>query len=107
MSIEIEKGINIFNKLVAFITAATVIGGAIYFYKTNIWRPSITVLSADYDKGVAVLNVNGIQKILYKNTVLSVGGDFGVRFSGNEDTKITRIELYKNWLTYSIIDNKK
>lgn len=103
---EVGKGIKILNSLVGFITTATIIGTAWYFYKTNIWRPKVSVVKADYDNGVATLNVNGKEKQLLKNQILSVGGDFGVRFNGDVIDKVNRIELYRNLLVYQVLDMK-
>lgn len=100
------EGLKTLNKIAGFITTITIIGGAYYFYKQNIWRPDVMVISVDYDKGVAVVNANGKEKTLYKNQVLSVGGDFGIRFSGDSEGSITRIELYRNFLTYKILNQK-
>ncbi len=103
----VEKGVALLNKIVGFVTIATVLAGAWYFYKTSIWKPKIKVISVDYVKGVATLDVNGIKKTLYKNQTLAVGGDYGVRFNGKVEGETSWLELYKNSLTYSVLDMQK
>lgn len=103
----LNKQFDKLNKLAAVLTTIGVIGGAWYYYRTVLWMPVLNVVSVDWDKGIAQVRV-GTTKVytLYKNQTLAIGGDFGIRFSGDTDDSISRIELYKNFLTYKVIAKK-
>ncbi len=102
-----SKQFKVLNKIAGFITTISIIGGAYYYYRTTIWRPTVQVLSTDWNNGIATIKVGNNKIItLYKNQTVAIGGDFGVKFSGDDDTSINRIELYKNWLTYSVLAQK-
>ncbi len=103
---DVGKSFNFLNKLAAFITTVSIIGGAYYYYRTTIWYPKLTVLNIDWEKGIATIRKKSKTYILYKNQTLAVGGDFGIKFSGDTDDNIDRIELYKNFLTYEVIAKK-
>lgn len=85
-------------------TIITAVGGAYAFWRSNIYRPKVKIASADYNKGVAALVINGKQKTLLDNQTLSAGGGWGVRFA-SDDEMPSRIELVKNDLVYNVIHN--
>lgn len=81
---------------------AFIIGGVIWYYD-NIWKPEVTVLSTDFVSGSAEINVNGKKKTLYVGSTISAGHHWGVRFAGEDNS---RIELVKDDLTYQTLSMK-
>lgn len=108
MSDILKKQFNFLDKLAGFITTAGIIGGAYYYYRQTIWRPTLKVVSVDWSKPIATVQVGYFNNVvtLQKNQIISVGGDFGLQFSGDTDDSVNRIELYKWPLTYKVIATK-
>jgi len=90
----------------------TIAGGlwalwTVYLIVRNIRHPKVTVQSVDYNNGQAAITVGGKEETLYKNSTVSAGADWGVRFNGPDDATINRIELINNDLVHEILDTKK
>lgn len=112
---KVEKYVNQENKYVKLLTiSAIIIGSAlavingIQFVVSYIWKPTIAIVSIDFDSAVAVLNINGTQKTLYGNSTLAAGGDYGVQFgtTGAETETYDTLQLVKNGLVYNVIKTK-
>lgn len=105
--INFKGSLSVLNTAIVIFTAASVAGGAYWFYKNNLWRPKVSVINADYDKGVADISVNGQTKRLYVNSTLWAGGDWGIRFGSitlsNGNQYPNRIELVRNALVFDTI----
>ncbi len=101
-----SKDLKYLNGLASVITVLTIIGGAYYWYRTTIWRPKLKVSKVDWVNGIATVEKGNTTYTLYRNQILSVGGDFGIKFSGDTDETINRIELYKNYLIYEVLAKK-
>lgn len=75
----------------------------VYTIIRNIEHPNVSVKSVDYQNGLAVVNIGKKEQTLYKNSTLSAGADWGVRFNGPDADNINRIELINNDLVHEII----
>lgn len=102
------KGIE--KKLTPVVIVSTIIGAlagiglGYVFVVNNVYRPSVQILSVDWENGTATIKDHKTGKKLYAGSVLSVGlGDWGIQFSGDNND---RIELVKNGLTYKTLQNK-
>lgn len=100
---EIKKQLGLLNIIFALAGGISIVGGAIWFIRSNVWRPAIVIDSIDYANGIAQLHINGIPRTLYKNATLSAGAVWGVRFNGINPQIPDRIELVKNDLVYEVI----
>lgn len=104
---KIETGIRPFARIAAIFSVIAGVGIAYWFYLDNIWRPKVSLISVDYETGVAVLNVNGKEKTLYDGSTISAMGHWGIRFAGGDGRSAERLELIKNEITYQVIDISK
>jgi hypothetical protein len=99
----IEKRISPISRTAAILATLTGLGIAYVFFINNIYRPTVKVVSVNYDNGTAVIKSGKKEKILRAGSILSVGlGDWGVAFGLHND-KYDRIELVKNGLSYKIL----
>lgn len=97
------------NKIVAvFGPIAVVIGGALW-YMNNVWRPKVNLVTVDYDKKTATLNINGKDRVLYAGSTVSAGFGWGVRFGKPSymNENYDRIELVKNDLVHKTLNIKE
>lgn len=111
-----SKATETFIKIGVIIGAISAISGGFLLYQNNIWIPSVTPISVDYDKGIAKIsykNVLGKTKdiTIYGNASFILGGNWGIQF-GTTDTangsKYDRLELVKNGMVKDyIINNNK
>ncbi len=63
-----NKQFSVLNKIAAFVTTVSIIGGAYYYYRTTIWRPAINIISIDWEKLIAKIRIGKSQIItLYPN----------------------------------------
>ena len=103
---KIQKSLQVIAVLLAIIGAASAIAGAVVFYKDNIWRPKVSVISVDFDNSSAVVVINGFQQTIYGNDTVAAGGDWGVKLAGEyigSTTLYDRIELVKSGLVQSVL----
>lgn len=82
---------------------------AVYsFYRNNIWHPKIRVISVDYGKGVAELEINGEPFTLRGDSSYLIAFDWGIKFgfTPTADGKriYDRIEILKRGLVHSVLD---
>lgn len=70
----------------------------------NFWHPKVTIVQVDYDKGLAVVEVNGNQQLLYVNSTLSGKFGWGISFGYDINHKPNRIELLKDDKVRQILD---
>lgn len=101
---EIKKYLGRLNTIIIVFGAIGAIAGVYAFYKSELWHPTIEVITVDYNKGEADLKVNGKVKKLYSNSVLCAGGVWGIRFNGDANSTVfNRIEIVKGDLVYGYI----
>lgn len=98
---DISRQLSTLGKVAAFILAATAIAGGYAFYKNKIWRPSVKIGTVDWINQVADITINKSNKKLYSDSVLSAGGNWGVRF-GFTEGKADRIELVQDNLVHTV-----
>lgn len=104
---QIAKHRRVIEWIVIIAGGFSVITGAYWFYRTNIWIPRITIKNVDYKNGTANITIEGIDKYLLNNYSLTAGGNWGIRFNGQTAGKPDRIELVKNGITYRLLDVDK
>jgi hypothetical protein len=75
----------------------------VYLIVRNIQHPKVSIKSVDYSKGRAVINIGSREENLFKNSTISAGADWGVRFNGPDSDTIDRIELVNNDLVHEIL----
>ena len=100
-----SKAINKFN---VFITIATIISLAAtgyWYFRNKLWRPKVSVLSVDWETGMAMVEVGNKQKQLYAGSPLSAGADWAVKFSNSPDgdEQPDRIELVRNDVVFNTL----
>ena len=102
----VQRGIKITNILVAVVTVGAAIGTIYYFLRNNI-KPTIKVISADFNNDMAEVNVNGSPVTLYGSSPVAAGGDWGVQLNSSTGADghafYNRIELVKKGLVHSIV----
>lgn len=101
---KVETGVKPLAKLAAIFSTLAALGVAYWFYMDNIYRPKAKVISVDYDKGIAQLDMAGVTHTLYAGSQIAAGGHWAVRFAGKGDDQYDRVELVKNDITYKVID---
>lgn len=87
------------------ITSLIAIGGGYIWFYTNVWKPRIEIISVDFDKAICQLRINGKEKVLYGNAILSAGAGWGIRFGTTQTGDIERyntVELVKEDRVYEI-----
>jgi hypothetical protein len=103
-----DSHVKLLSTVAIVIGAVITIAGGYNWYRSNLWKPSVTITDVDFTNGVAHIIINGVQKTLYGNSVLAAGGLWGVQFgttglgSGQYDT----VELTKNSMVYDILKTK-
>lgn len=70
----------------------------------NFWHPKVSVTEVDYDKGLAVVEINGNQELLYVNSILSAKFGWGVKFGLDMNNQPNRVELLKDDKVRQILD---
>ncbi len=101
------------STLSAFVLVAVCASAIISLYmfaKNNLWHPKVSVKDVDWEKTTATIIAGGEEKQLFDGATLSVGGDWGVRFSkkSSQDTdESNRIELVKGDKVYSYLVNEQ
>ncbi len=101
----LSRTTNIIIQVAAVVGAFTVILGGYTFYLNNLWKPSITILSVDFDKGVADVDIesgllNKKKNIkIYGDATFMVGGNWGIKFGSKiSDDKYDSLQLTKGGL---------
>lgn len=84
---------------------------AVYsFYKNNLWKPDIKVVSVDYPNSVAELEIDGKPFILRGDSSYLISYDWGIRFgfTPKPDGKriADRIEVLKRNFVKDVLRNK-
>lgn len=95
------------NLIIGIIGGLSLAGTVWWFYRSKIWHPKVEVDYVDYQKGEANIVVGKKAFTIYKGSITSVGGDWGVKFSGPDEKTINRIELVNNGITHSYYAIKK
>lgn len=91
------------NKIIAVVGPVAIAIGGVFWYFNNIWKPSVKIIEADYEKLFATINVNGKTRILYAGSTINAGWGWGIKFASADGIKYNRIELVKNELTFKTI----
>lgn len=109
---DLSKGEQGLLKIAAISTAILALVNILNFYKSNLWKPKVEVISVDYDNAIAELLVNGKKKIIkgespysisyIGNTIWSI--KFGTSYIGSGIRVNDRIELLNNNSVEDIID---
>ncbi len=100
------------SALSAFVLVAVCISAVLSVYmfsRNNFWQPKVSVKDVDWESGTATIIANGDEKKLFDGATLSVGGDWGVRFSkqlSQDKDRSNRIELVKGDKVYSYLTNE-
>lgn len=90
-------------KVAAVVGALTVLGGAYNFYRTNIWRPNVTVLDFDSSTGKATVKVGFKTLHIEGAQTYLIGADWGVRFGSEQvggRNMYNSIELIKKGMIF-------
>lgn len=90
------KAKQLFTEVGTIATAIAAIGTAYFLYMNNVWKPSVTLVSADWANGVATVTVNGDTVTLYKNEKYNCGWGWDVEFGVDYEANIERVQLVKN-----------
>lgn len=105
---KLAKQTNTLIKVAAIFAAITAIAGGYNFFVNNVWKPSIKVLSVDFDRGVATLQLPfGKQIQMIGSSEFLIGGDWGVKFGTtvvNGRTMYDRIELVKKGMVVEYLE---
>ncbi len=89
------------------VTSLLGIAGGYVWYKSNLWKPKVQIISADFKNAVCKLNINGTERMLYGNATLAAGGQWGVRFGTTDAGPIDQyntIELVRDDRVYEIYE---
>lgn len=100
----IEKTNKTISIVVGVIGTVTVLAAGYLFYINNIWKPTIEVLSIDYDKGVAKIKSGKKLIDIYGDASFSLGGDWGIHFGSTKGNVYDRLELTKKGLVVDYIN---
>lgn len=100
----IKKNTSFLSKFIAVAAPIAALAYGVHWYFDNIWRPDVQLVSVDYDKKIATFKILGKERVLYAGSTIGAGFGWGVRFSGEDES---RIELVKNDLTFKIISINK
>lgn len=92
--LKLSEGNKTLLKIAAVVGAITVIAGGYNFYLSNFWKPSVEVLSVDFEKGIASLMVGDKKIEIYGDAVFQVGGDWGIKF-GQTNGRYDSLQLTK------------
>jgi hypothetical protein len=107
MAVDLNKWESIFLKIAGISTATLGLIGAFNFYKNNIWKPHVQVLSVNYAKGEAEVVVNGKKAKLKGDSVYLISNDWGIKlgytFTGNNSRIYDRIEILKRNMVTKIV----
>lgn len=105
----VDKSKKVMNVMISVATTLSVLGGAFFLVYNNLWKPYVTVIDVDWQKGFADIHVNGKAVQLVKNAKVTAGGDWAVRFnaSSGDMEKLDRIELVKGDVVYITVLRKE
>ena len=107
IKLRLSKGTDVLLRVAAVIAALTAIGGGYVFYQTYLYRPTVTVQSADFTNGTATLQVGSLQILLVGDATYSINGQWGVRFGSkivNGKNVYDRIELVRQGMVYEYLE---
>ena len=102
VKVKLSKGNATLLKVAAVVGAITVIAGGYTFYLNTIWKPTVDVLSVDFEKGIASLQVGTKKVEIYGDALFQIGGDWGIKFGKNKD-KYDSLQLTKKGMVVEYI----
>lgn len=107
MAVDLNKYESIFLKIAGISTALLGIIGAYTFYKNNVWKPDVKVLSVDYPRGEAEVTVNGRPMKLRGDSTYLISNTWGIKlgytFSSNNARVYDRVEVLKGGMVTKIV----
>lgn len=106
---QISRRTSLLNKVVAVFGPIAIAIGGVLWYFNNVWRPKVNLVTVDYEKQTATLNINGKDRVLYAGSTISAGFGWGVRFGNSSymNDNYDRVELVKNDLVYKTLNIKE
>jgi hypothetical protein len=106
-----EEGSKLVLKVVAIATVITALAGAYYFFVNNVWKPSVKVISVDFENGFATVEMPfGKEVDIYGDSQFLIGGEWGVKFGTvNKGGKLSyeNLQLLKRGLVAEYLDTSK
>ncbi len=102
----VKKGSSVLQTFLLIVTPAATVVLAYVWYRKNIWRPDVQLLSADYQQGTAIVKVDDKEITIRVGSTVSVGGGFGIRMGGSQCGSVcnySRVELVKDNLVYKTL----
>jgi hypothetical protein len=97
------KAKQILSEVGIIATSLAAIGTAYFLYMNNLWTPSVTLVSADYQNGTAQILVNGSTITLYLNEKYACGWGWDVEFGTDYSNNLQRVQLVKNLQVYQVL----
>lgn len=108
VKMRLVKQTNTIIKVAAFFAAITAIAGGYSFFVNNVWKPSVKVISVDFERGIALVELPfGKQLQMIGSSEFLIGGDWGVKFGTtiiNGKTIYDRIELVKKGMVVEYLE---
>jgi len=86
----------LFTDVGTIATAIAAIGTAYFLYMNNVWKPSVSLVSLDWDNGMAVVSIGGSNVTIYKNEKYNCGWGWDVEFGIDYQANLQRVQLVKN-----------
>lgn len=102
VKVKLSEGNATLLKVAAVVGAITVIAGGYTFYLNTIWKPTVEVISVDFDKAIASLLVGKRKVEIYGDALFQVGGDWGIKF-GQTKGKYDSLQLTKKGMVVEYI----
>jgi hypothetical protein len=107
IKIKVSKTSDILIKIAAVVGAITVIAGGYTWYINTLWKPSVEVVSVDFETGTSTLKVGGKTILLQGDSTYYINADWGIRFGMTRvDNKViyNRLELTKKGMVYEYLE---
>jgi hypothetical protein len=107
MALNLSKYQSIYLKIAGISTATLGLIGLYLFYKNNIWKPDVKVVSVDYPNGIAEVIINGRPAKLRGDSVYAISNDWGIKlgytFMPNNQRVYDRVEILRNGMVMKIV----
>jgi len=107
MPINLSKWESIYLKIAGVSTATLGLIGVYQFYKSNIWKPKVQVLSVDYPNGVAEVVIDGSPAKLKGDSTYMISNDWGIKlgytYNMGNTRKYDRVEVLRNGMVVKIV----
>jgi hypothetical protein len=90
-----NKNIKLFLKLVLVASSINAVAQAYSLWKLYGRHPKVKLISVDYRKGHAIIEVNGKNMEIYYGSPFYIGDYWSIQMKTMETDKIDRIEVLK------------